>query len=476
MGGAILKFYNAGHASHTPAMASIEAAAYLAQATAAGSPAGSGGMGSGCNSGSSGPRLLGAGVLTGCRDGSMGDKPRGAAAAAAAETGAVPAANEGQQAAAAPPPPLPFLAIQKAEGVTLGSCMEALSKQQLLAVAAAAGRSLAAFHAMPLPAAAAGHAGQCGCNANGSLDSGSGSRCSRSACTAWVARDGLVYSSAAGTLDIRGEEGASAEEAAAAVWQRQQQCLRLFPSAAAALGQGAAVAEPAAVAESANSPGRGGSACHMRSSSCCAACSAWQPFLLFLRRQRRHAAKAHRREGSLPPQLQQQVESYLPADPAVLVGHGSCACCSAAPEGTASQPANGSAALGSPAGTCGGSSCGGSSNATACINRLPTWVHGDLTAENLLLSSALLAGTPQQTGQQPTPGNGETSGSRSGGSSGVTLIDFADSGQGDPLWDFVPLLLRSLRCDWLCTCGMVAQCSWYGAVLLLCMLRRNNAA
>lgn len=525
--GAILKFYNAAHAPHSPAMASMEAAAYLAQAAAAcdnafgglGSGSGSGGGGGGSGSGgrrtpgSRAPRLLGAGVLEGWREGGFcklqqaaeqqaaASSQAGAVAApAAVAAGAEPEAETqaaAAQAAAGPAPPLPFIAIEKAEGATLGRCMERLTDSQWLAVAAAAGRSLAAFHSMPLPAAEAAPAGACGCHASGGYVSGGGSG-GGSASTAWVARDGIVWSSTAGTLDMRGEEGASAEAAAAVLQQRQQQCLRLFPAAAAALGQGlpgssgnssslagvtasaaagqAGAPASAVAANGGSSPAADGSGPASQASSSCAVCSAWQPFLSFLRRQRRHAAKAHRREGSLPPQLQQQLDSYLPADPAVLIGHGGCACCRAAAEDTAGQPADGGAALGSSAGAglaapCNGAhnACGGGSSACGGSSSLPVWVHGDLTAENLLLSSALLDDAPtlQQAEQQQGAacggaggrGNCSSSSAALGGSSaahgecggsgggGVTLIDFADSGQGDPLWDLVPLLLRSLRCD-----------------------------
>ncbi len=522
---AILKFYNAAHAPHAPAMACMEAAAYLAQDAAArgsatGGLGGGGGSGGG-NAGGSGrnalgswaPRLLGAGVLEGWREGDFGEQQQAAeqqaaagleagsvAAGAAVAGGAEPEAETQVAAArlaAGPGPPLPFIAIEKAGGVTLGGCMERLTNSQWLVVAAAAGRSLAAFHAMPLqPAAEAAPAGACSGHASGGSGSGSGGS---SACTAWVARDGIVWSSTAGTLDMRGEKGASAEAAAASLQRRQQQCLRLFPAAAAALGQrlpgssgkGSSLAGAAATAAAgqAGAPASAaaanvgsslagnGSGPASPASSSCAACSAWQPFVSFLRRERRHAAKAHRREGSLPPQLQQQIDSYLPADPAVLIGHGGCPWCRSAAEDAAGQPADGGAVLGSTAGaSCAGpcnaahssygdgsSACGGGSGSIS----LPVWVHGDLTAENLLLSSALLdeAPTPQQAEQQQGApcgsGNGSAhctggstahgdrgSGSGGGGScsGGVTLIDFADSGHGDPLWDFVPLLLRSLRC------------------------------
>lgn len=317
-------------------MACMEAAAYVAQ----------------CDGGAP-SKLLGAGVL---------EVP---SAAGAAEE---PAAEE-PAAEAAALAPLPFVVVQKAEGVTLGSCMERLSEPQWLAVAAAAGRSLAAFHRMPLPAAAS----------------------SSSVCTAWIARDGIIYSSAAGTLDVREEEVGSP----ATVLRNQRQALwQLLPTAAALLGRTAAKGGHATEAVADGSGDGSGPACR-----------AWAAFLAFLRRQRKHAAKMHRREGSLPPQLQEQVESFLPADPAVLVGHGAGGC----------------------------SSC-------CSVTGMPCWVHGDLTAENILLGSALVQPLEGTVGQEAQPDDGS-------GSSDALLIDFADSGHGDPLWDFVPLFLRSFRQD-----------------------------
>lgn len=437
--GAILKLFHPED-PHSAAMAAMEAAAYCCLKQAAGS-----GRAGSADDGSSGAVLLGAGLL---------EIPAGqnAAAALPAEhaapreteaTGglALEASLEAQLAA-----PLPFVVLQKVAGVTIGSCSDRLSKQQWLAVAAAVGPCLATFHQLPLPAAPLAHAADaCGC-ASGSRCDGSGG-----SSTAWIARDGIAYSSALGTIDLREAESEGPEQ----LLQRQRLVLSgLFPLAAALLGVGGASVQQAeshaehpggsalGCAAAASVPGAAEAAGGRYESGAaapacsCRRCRAWQPFLCFLRRQRRHAATAHRRDESLPQQLLEQVESYLPPDPAVLLGFGSgCACrCSCR---TIQQCSGGSPtdhAAPSQA-RVGGASTMGTTCSSSCAGGMPTWVHGDLTAENILLSGCLL----ESGGQAPQEVH------RGQGATGALLIDFADSGHGDPLFDFVPLLLRTFR-------------------------------
>jgi hypothetical protein len=446
-------------------MGCMEAAAYLALDPSPGSwrqhAADGGGGSGGCTS-----RLLHAGVLGG----------GSGVAAAGGGQGAAEAGGDEEV-------PTPFLALEKAAGQVLSSCIDALSEAQLLAVAAAAGRSLAAFHAAPLPPAAAcqpqpaAGLGSCACG-------GSGGNCQEPArhekivaghraavqySTAWIARDGILYSSTLGTLQLQREEAAQQLRAShqAELAQRQRLALRsLFPGAAAVLlgptgtpsalpsrpaeaqlRQEAADSSSAAAADAvapaaAAPPGQ----------PACLRCAAWQPFAAFLRRQRGGAAAMHRGEGSLPPHLLDQLDAFLPADPAELLG---CACLlrsgagsSQAVHGGTGQLEEGDsvAANGAPAD---GNGC--------CSGSLPTWVHGDLTVGNLLvqgLSQHSEHSHPeQQQAQQPPPGPGEVQGAAAARSAAggppevcVSLIDFADGGQGDPLWDFVVLLLRTLRC------------------------------
>ena len=188
----------------------MEAAAYFSLRRAPG------GSGDGSSSGASGAPsrpaslgLLGAGVQEVAAAELEGPPPPAFADGDEDE----PAGGEqaGADAAAGSTLPLPFLVVRRAEGVTLGSCMDALSSSQLAAVAAAAGHALVAFHRLPLPPGGGGGG---------------------AAATAWVARDGIAYSSAACTLDLREEEAGSLAE----LRSRQRRALgALFPCAAAAL-------------------------------------------------------------------------------------------------------------------------------------------------------------------------------------------------------------------------------------------------
>ncbi|GAB4817095.1 hypothetical protein N2152v2_004141 [Parachlorella kessleri] len=144
--------------------------------------------------------------------------------------------------------------------------------------------------------------------------------------------------------------------------------------------------------------------------------AAWQPFLAFLEHRRQRALRPHAWEGLLPPHLAEQVEGYLPKDVSQLLGF---------------SPAT--------AGSC-------------CP--LPAWVHGDLTAENILLqglpapSREVAAVQTCQGGERTSPPAAcEAAAAASSGGCKAVLIDFADGGQGDPLWDLPPLLLRSFRCN-----------------------------
>ncbi|KAL4420190.1 hypothetical protein ABPG77_011406 [Micractinium sp. CCAP 211/92] len=403
--GAILKFFHPED-PHSSAMAAMEAAAYCCMKQAAGS-----GRAGRADDGSSGDLLLGAGLL---------EIPAGQNAAAAlpaehaaprereATGGLASEASLKAQLAA----PLPFVVLRKVAGVTIGSCSDRLSRQQ--------------------------------CDGSGG--------CS----TAWMARDGIAYSSALGTVDLREAESEGPEQ----LLQRQRLMLiGLFPQAAALLGVGGAGVQQAeghaehpggsALGCSASAPHQGAAEAAggryesgAAAPACsCRRCRAWQPFLCFLRRQRRHAATAHRRDESLPQQLLEQVECYLPPDPAVLLGFGSgCACrcsCRAIQQRSSGSPRDLAAPGQARAGiveraSVVGTACGGD-----CTGSKPTWVHGDLTAENILLSNCLL----ESGGQAPQEAH------RGQGATGAVLIDFADSGHGDPLFDLVPLLLRTFRCD-----------------------------
>jgi hypothetical protein len=131
------------------------------------------------------------------------------------------------------------------------------------------------------------------------------------------------------------------------------------------------------------------------------------------------------------------VDAYLPQDPAQLVG---CGCLLTAAAGVG-------AAVGS-------SQAAAAASPAACIGPMPAWLQGDLTPGNLLLTAPAL--------QQPVQwheGRDEAEPQENGGnlpvlaaspdscSASMVVIDFADGGQGDPLWDLVVLLLRTFRYD-----------------------------
>ena len=405
VGDAILKLYNAELAPHATAMGCMEVAAYLCLGAAAAAPRG----GNSCSGGSgSAVQMLGTGLVGG---------------GASSQAGAAP--EQQQQ--------LMFVAMTKAEGVPLGDCMDELSEEQWVAVAEATGRCLAGLHASPLPAAAA---------VAREVEAAPAVSCS----TAWVARDGLVYhcsssnssssdssSSACAlvTLDTRwrGEQGMASRQLEREQRQQQLQMLHLFPAVAAELHlpppppsppSQQEQQQPCSEAPSDPEPGHGpGSS---SAGACCRCClaAAWQPFLGFLRRQRRHAVAALTREASLPLHLLRQLDDYLPTDPGALLQLPGC------------------------------SACGNGSSSGIHGGGLPTWVHGDLTPGNVLVSSALLGQRQQSAvegGTEPelavaTKGVTGTASA----SPGVVLLDYADSGHGDPLWDLVVLCLRSLRC------------------------------
>jgi len=73
----------------------------------------------------------------------------------------------------------------------------------------------------------------------------------------------------------------------------------------------------------------------------------------------------------------------------------------------------------------------------------PAWVHGDLTAENLLLQRPPVS---QAAEGAATADSGVRSSCDSvDRGCRAVLIDFADGGQGDPLWDLAALYIRSFR-------------------------------
>lgn len=70
----------------------------------------------------------------------------------------------------------------------------------------------------------------------------------------------------------------------------------------------------------------------------------------------------------------------------------------------------------------------------------PVWLHGDVMAGNVLLQLGEAAG-------QPEAASGPSCSGDTPGLGSVALIDFADAGIGDPLFDFVALFLSVFECN-----------------------------
>lgn len=86
--------------------------------------------------------------------------------------------------------------------------------------------------------------------------------------------------------------------------------------------------------------------------------------------------------GALPQQLIDEIDSYLPPDPAILLqGYKSA----------------------------------------------PSWLHGDVTHDNMFVSCS-------------------NSDADSTSSAAMNMIDFGDAGHGDPIYDFVAASISTLKC------------------------------
>lgn len=358
------RFYPAGLA-----MWQVEAAAYHSMRTADAQQAQQAAARGGSGSGTDMPSLLCCGLLPdpALRSSNAGSDP--AALADTATTAAAPAADAQltQQLPAAAA--LPYLVVSKVQGVTLGSLQQRLSPEQWRSAAAAVGRALASFHALPLPgqlpasgadapAFPAEQQGGCGCG----QCCGSPGGLLGMPCTAWTSHSSHVWSSLLGSIDKRAWAAAAAAvvSPSAGQYETQQQqqpgeggassapglpaTLCLFPSGpfvtgrkAVAADTGSAVAvaatessAAAAVESAAKRPRLGPGMSSLQpapaptlaagitgsaiadSTSPAAAAAAWEPLLAHLRHRRRKAVRGFEWSGALPPHLVQQLDSYLP--------------------------------------------------------------------------------------------------------------------------------------------------------------------
>eukprot|EP00803_Ostreobium_quekettii_P001934 evm.model.scf_228.4 EVM.evm.TU.scf_228.4 scf_228:16588-19684(+) len=156
----------------------------------------------------------------------------------------------------------------------------------------------------------------------------------------------------------------------------------------------------------------------------------WYPFVAFLRWRRAAAAEEDWAARDMPPGLAAQVRDYLPDDPAELLGLG------------ARRPGP--------------------------RDRPPRWLHGDLTHDNVLVDSAIVRpGCPVKTS-----GLGAQV-STAGLEGPVQIIDFADAGHGDPLYDFVAVHISSLLCTDALTSAFLGAYDTSGDALSLWPDRRG---
>lgn len=283
-----------------------------------------------------------------------------------------------------------------------GRAMQQLPGRQHSAIAARLGRLLAELHGMPLPAASGKELcpGSAGCD---QLQQGlAGLRISgggQSAAACQPVFGALVRASAADqTAAVHHATQASALDdklgMQSAFWQAegalhiQKHHARLIPGNSQAPQQ-----HPRQITISLSSHSRAALEPSMsqpvpRTAVGQQLCHPlYQPFVDFLRHRRRQAPAELTADRSLPRWMLAQLADYLPVDPAVLLQH---------------------VPLGATQGRC------------MSALQPPCWLHGDLTTANILCHE-------------------------DGNELQACLIDFADAGHGDPLWDLIVLFVRGFR-------------------------------
>lgn len=146
----------------------------------------------------------------------------------------------------------------------------------------------------------------------------------------------------------------------------------------------------------------------------------WWPFLAFLTKRRAEVLEEYRNDVTLPCWAREQIDGYLPQTPVDLVKH----CCEPF-ETWMTQPW-----------------------------QSPSWLHGDLMADNVVVDKGgALAATQKQRARTTGCAAGVPHGadllmtctSRQGLE--LHVIDFGDAGYGDPLYDLVALFVSCLECE-----------------------------
>lgn len=292
---------------------------------------------------------------------------------------------------------MPFVAMTACLGIALDAARPALTAQAWQHIAARLGRLTAQLHSLPLPA--------------GHLFSAGGAA---APFTLWQGRAGLDLS-----FRPAGAEAGGTQALLEHLGLQQKvdsvdgtACVRLSSVADDSwpLTNGN---QEAAVEETPDTEG---------------ARRLWRPFADFLRERRRSAPGELAWEHSLPRRLLDQLEEYLPPDPAAFLP---AACADALPD---LRPCDNDANCTSRRSVevqNSDSAPGGSIGSLPA----PSWLHGDLIAQNILVSEAFTAGA-----------DWEQHASKDGlAQDAVQLIDFGDTGHGDPLYDLVLLLVEALR-------------------------------
>ncbi len=295
---------------------------------------------------------------------------------------------------------IPYVAMTACPGMALDMAVPALAPSTRLCIAHRLGRLTAQLHSLPLP--------------DDRLFAASEAAGSRGRpFTFWQSTAGLDLS-----FRPPGAQSGSAKALLAHLG------LQLPEDAAHATAR-VRLRNPAG----ASSPGgihRFREAAAERMSDRAAAAQLWRPFADFLRERQRAAPWELVWEHSMPQRLLDQLDDYLTPDPAAFlpgssaVSAGSTAACEA--NTGCSNEEYTSGAAGDVEGSCG----------DARSMPVPCWVHGDLIAQNILISEQL-RGEVQAAGENVLAHDA------------VQLIDFGDAGHGDPLYDLVLLLVKTFR-------------------------------
>ncbi|BDA43423.1 probable bifunctional arginine demethylase and lysyl-hydroxylase JM at N-terminal half [Coccomyxa sp. Obi] len=298
---------------------------------------------------------------------------------------------------------IPFVAMTACPGTALDMAVPALAPHTRLCIAHRLGRLTAQLHSLPLP--------------DDRLFAASDAAAPRGRPFAfWQSRAGLDLS-----FRPSGAHSGSAKALLAHLGMQLQEdatdgtaCVRLRNQAvASSLGTTDTVREAASECMSDRAAAR----------------QLWRPFAEFLRERHRAALWELVWEHSMPQRLLDQLDDYLLPDPSAFLPGSSTACAGS----TATCKAN-NTGCSDVEHTTGAAGDAEGSRGDEGSMPLPRWVHGDLIAQNILVSEQL-RDQVQAAGMDGLAHDA------------VRLIDFGDAGHGDPLYDLVLLLVKTFRCE-----------------------------